>query len=231
MSRNLGRLFAVAALAVSACAQTSSQFTSLPLSSAATYSRAFSMNEQHLQATPSGALCANSAFAHGYRHGYDQGFHVGDLDVHMGREATIVIKAREYQQGGREYNNAFGSKQLFQEGYQAGFRGGYIDAITGLEYRVSDRTRIAASGMVDVLPPGRRIYFDQGFAGGYRSALAHNAPTENVNAEYVEQYCQKTASGSHPLEYCSGFSRGYMLGMFNAPPTAAKVASSQTAGH
>src|SRR5215470_5980325 len=40
--------------------------------------------EAHMN-DPAGPLCARSAFAHGYLHGYEEGFHNADLDIHMGR--------------------------------------------------------------------------------------------------------------------------------------------------
>src|SRR5207302_2433270 len=224
-------LGALAVLALPACAQSSSQFSSLALSSNDSSSHWPIAAERHLQPTSTGALFSNSAFAHGYRHGYDEGFHVGDLDIHMGRSARLIMKAGEFRQAGREYNDAFGSKQLFHAGYQAGFHSGYSDALAGFEYRAGERTRAAAEGLSDVLPPSRRKHFDEGFAGGYMSAQTQHAPVAGVTYAYVEQYCDKTPSESHPLEYCSGCSRGYVLGMFNAPLSTTKAANSQSAGH
>jgi hypothetical protein len=227
--RNLRICAVIVTFAVSAFAQSSSQFSSLTLSPGVSSSRWPVAGERHLQDSSSGALLADSAFAHGYRHGYDEGFHMGDLDIHMGRSARFGAALKESRQAGRDYNNAFGSKELFGEGYQAGFHCGYSDALAGFEYRAGKRTREAAEGLT-ILPPSRREFFDEGFAGGYKSAQTHEAPV-GVTSAYLQQYCDKTLSRSHPLEYCSGFSRGYVLGMFNAPPSHGKVASSQSARH
>jgi hypothetical protein len=148
----------------------------------------------------------------------------------MGRSAQVGARIKESRQSARTYNSAFGSKKLFDEGYQAGFHSGYSDAMTGFEYRAGKRTREAAEGLT-VLPPSRRKLFDEGFAGGYKSAQAHDAPISGVTSAYVEQYCDKTLSRSHPLEYCSGFSRGYVLGMFSAPPSADMIAGSRSSRH
>jgi hypothetical protein len=215
-------------LAVAATAQTSSSFTSLIIPSAGVGSRIGISGDRHLQPTPLGSLCANSAFAHGYRHGYDQGFHVGDLDLQLGREARVIVTSKEYRQLAREYRSIFGSRELFEKGYQAGFRSGYADAITGAEYRVRERTNTASAGLnPDLLPPNRRAHFDEGFASGYESAQTQGAPSQGMTADYVEQYCRKTASGVYALEYCSGFSRGYVLGIFNAPTTNTEHATSR----
>ena len=216
-------------LAVAATAQTTSSFTSLIIPSAAGSSIGIS-GDRHLQPTPLGSLCANSAFAHGYRHGYDQGFHVGDLDLQLGRDARMVVTSKEYRQPAREYRSIFGSRELFEKGYQAGFHSGYSDAITDAEYRVRERTNTAAAGLnTDLLPPNRRAHFDEGFATGYESAQTRGALSQGMTVDYVEQYCRKTASGVYALEYCSGFSRGYVLGIFNAPTTNTENAKSRAA--
>jgi len=226
--RGLHCLIAVVLLAISVRAQTSSQYapTSLPPISSA--SGPFFGGERHLQDSPVGALYQISAFAHGYRHGYEQGFHAGDGDVHMGRTVRVAPKSKD---GIRDYSATFGSKQLFQEGYQAGFRSGYNDAILGLEFRASERIRSVAAGLNLSLSASRRSSFDEGFANGFRSSHSSGAPVERVTAEYVEQYCRTSASGLHGLEYCSGFSRGYILGIADVPTVTDKIASTINSRH
>src|SRR5438270_5139399 len=145
--RNLRFCTVIAALAIPAFAQSSSQFSSLSLSPEISSSQWPTAGERHLQDSSTGALLSDSAFAHGYRHGYDEGFHVGDLDIHMGRSARIGTELKESRPARREYNNVFGSKDLFVEGYQAGFHSGYSDAMVGFEYRAGKRTREAAEGL------------------------------------------------------------------------------------
>ena len=230
LCRNVRICVVLAAFTTPMFAQSPSQFSSLALTPSTSSSRWPVAAERHLQDGSTAALLSDSAFAHGYRHGYDEGFHLGDLDIHMGRPARVATGFKEYRQAGREYNSAFGSKELFDEGYRAGIRCGYSDAMAGFEYRASRRTREAADGL-SVLPPSRRKFFDEGFAGGYKSAQSHDAPAPGVTSAYLEQHCEKTASHSRPLEYCSGFSRGYLLGMFSAPPSSGKIASSPASAH
>jgi hypothetical protein len=206
-------LLALAMAATSSFAQGSSSFTSLALPSPTVTSRPGIANERHLKPNSVGALYANSAFAHGYRHGYEEGFHVGDFALQMGRNVDLVSPPGEYRQAPRGYRSDFGSRESFDRGYQAGFRSGYSDAITGEEYRLKGRVSAAAAGLsTDILPPNRRAHFDQGVAGGFASSQIANAPKRGMTVEYIEQYCRKTASGMYALEYCSGFSRGYLLG-------------------
>jgi len=225
--RELYFLIAVPLLAISVCAQTSSQYAASSSPAIPSSSKPFFGGDKHFQDTPVGTLYQDSAFAHGYRHGYEQGFHSGDVDVHMGRTVRAVPELKEYRQGFREYSDTFGSKQLFQEGYQAGFVSGYNDAILGLEFRASERIRSVAAGLNPILSPNRRSYFDEGFANGFMSSQSSGAPVERVTAEYVEQYCRRTTSGLRGLEYCSGFGRGYMLGMADAQAATDKIASTK----
>ena len=206
-------------------------FTSLSIPSSLPSSRPGITAERHLQATSIGSLYANSAFAHGYRHGYDEGYRVGDLDIQIGREPRMATGYKEAHQAGRGYCSSFGSRELFEKGYEGGFRGGYSDAVSGAEYRVRQRVESAATGLaIDPLPANRRAHFDKGFAAGYESAQTRNAPSLGMTIDYVEQYCRKTASGPYALEYCSGFSRGYQLGIFNAPTASGSELAGATIG-
>lgn len=207
-------LMFLAMAATSSFAQGSSSFTSLVLPSATVTSRRGMANERHLQANSVGALYANSAFAHGYRHGYDEGFHIGDFALQLGGDVNLILSPKEYKQAPRAYRGDFGSKESFDQGYEAGFRSGYGDAITGEEYCLSRRMSTAAAGLtLEILPPNRRAHFDEGVAGGFASSQTSSAPKRGMTSEYIEQYCRKTAAGMYALEYCSGFSRGYLLGI------------------
>ena len=210
----LVRIFGLVVLsfwAALVAAQNSIDFSSIPLSSSSSHVHWLVGSERHLQPTSIGALFLDSAFAHGYRHGYDEGFHAADLDIHMGRPAHTMTK-RDLRQAGHEYNNSFGSRARFQQGYEAGLSDGYGDGFAGNEYQVSERAKLAALGLSDALPPSRRQYFDEGFAGGYASAYVETVPSKGMTLEYLEQYCREKLLGSHPPEYCSGFSRGFIFG-------------------
>jgi len=201
----------IAMCALAAAAQNPTEFASVPLAFSSSHPNWLFGNERHLQPTSVGALFLDSAFAHGYRHGYDQGFHAADIDIHMGRLAQAITK-RDLRLSRREYNSSFGNRTHFEQGYQAGFFAGYDDAFAGRDYRASERAKFAASGLLDALPPSRRQYFDDGFASGYASAHVKSVASEGMTLDYVEQYCREKLLGSHPAEYCSGFSRGFIFG-------------------
>jgi hypothetical protein len=173
-----------------------------------------SINEPHFQSTPTGALFFNSAFAHGHRHGYEEGFHMGDLDIQMGREPRQVEKTSEFRHDREGFKAEFGDKNSFRNGYQRGFRIGYMEAFAGLPFRGTQRAANAASGLKEFLPTSQRSSFDQGFQGGYLSASSLAKP-HDVTLQYAEHYCQSAAAGQQQRtgEYCAGYSRGYIFGV------------------
>lgn len=227
MRRAAYSLIVVFACAGASIAQTSTQFTSLANHSATVNPRSFSANEPHIQSEMLGPLYANSAFAHGYRHGYEQGFHVGDLDIHLGRTGRIAMSSKEYSPAGREYRPSFGSRRLFEDGYQAGFHSGYADAVSGGEFRATQRAKTASAGLSEVLPNTRRVHFDEGIEAGYKSAQSQNAPIAHMNLEYVELYCRQSLTSAYSLEYCSGFARGYMLGISGMTSDSSRIVTAQ----
>lgn len=205
--------FTITAFAIFAVAQQSNLLPNTSGSLPATKSQF--QTERHLLASPAGDLYYDSAFAHGYRHGYEEGFHVGDLDLQMGREPRKLSKIAEYQHDCPGFKRNFGAKELFRQGFREGFRSGYQDASSGGEFRETEKVEAAAQGIRLLLGSGQRAAFDQGFSGGYASAAAQRSTSKLVTLDYVEQYCQKTQAPekTYGAEYCSGFSRGYLLGL------------------
>lgn len=183
--------------------------------------------DAHLQSTPTGALFYNSCFAHGYRHGYEQGFHMGDLDIQMGRDAQNFEKTAEFRHDLQGFDATLGDKNSFRAGYRQGFRVAYREALAGLPFRGTIRTENAAKGLSDFLQKEERTFFDQGFSGGYLTASKLTKPS-GVSLAYAEQYCQRAQPAAQPHigEYCSGYSRGYLLGVSDSPTGAMAAGSS-----
>src|SRR5204863_5173776 len=92
------------------------------------------------------------ALADGSRQSYEDGFHVGDVDDHRGREPRLTMKGKDYLQAIRQYRPAIGSKTLFEDGFHAGLRSGYADAISGSEFRASQWAMTAVTGLTEILP-------------------------------------------------------------------------------
>src|SRR5881394_3231825 len=91
--------------------------------------------EYHLTADAAHQLYVNSVFAHGHRHGYEEGFHDAEVDLQMGRGF------REFESPGKApkmvgYVSEFGSKKLFRAGSEYGYLAGYSDSAAGRPFRM-----------------------------------------------------------------------------------------------
>jgi len=156
--------------------------------------------DHHVSADPAQRLFRASPFAHGYIHGYETGFGMGDEDVQMGRGAQDVRRSSEYKKASEGYRPDFGSRESFRAGFREGLAIGYRDALSGGEFRALGELRRLATGVDDelVVDSTDRLY-DGGFLAGYRAA----------RQEAADQ-CQKAPAGRE--RFCSGFLDGYELG-------------------
>jgi hypothetical protein len=172
-----------------------------------------SNQDYHLTQDPDRAIYQSSAFAHGHRHGYEEGFHAGDEDYQMRREPSAEHKLPK----DRGYQASFGSKRSYLAGFEHGFRAGYADSYTGHTFR---RSLLALS---DLSAPqssadSRDIsayQFDLGLADGYRQGLSNsdNIADQPGIAESAAWRCRQDA---HPAKYCSGFGAGYVIGRWDS---------------
>ena len=160
-------------------------------------------------------LCKKSAFVHGYIHGYEQGFHVADLDLQMGHDVSDPTKIKAYRDA-VGYRGRFGDKAFFESGYHEGFRVGYADGVDGRAFRAVSELRAAALGVQEEgdLRPSK--VFDQGFSSGYSAGVQHGLRDGRVGIAFQEVSAQCPEGLFHSLgrgdEYCSGYGRGYRLG-------------------
>jgi len=116
--------------------------------------------DPHISADSGTNLYAASAFAHGLRHGYEEGFHAADRDLHLSAfsfDEIAVPKARRVV----GYRSEFGSKESFQKGFAQGFRLGYSDSVKGIAFRMTPPVVTIAAK-----PDGD---FDRGVRYGYLS--------------------------------------------------------------
>ncbi len=167
--------------------------------------------DQHLD-DRAGVLYQRSAFAHGYLHGYEDGFHEADQDLHMGHLLPGVTVHRERRDTQSSYRLEFGDRNLFMKGYREGLRAGYDDGVAGREFRAIDDLRAAADG----LDPNRNaMHFDRGFADGYAGGRQQTA-TQNVTSidfSYVGSWCREQLKHNESSDqYCDAYTRGYRLG-------------------
>jgi flagellar biosynthesis/type III secretory pathway protein FliH len=180
----------------------------------AAVSTGFAQSDDHLVLDQAKSLYAQSVFAHGYRHGYEEGFHIGDQDLQMGRRVRICEKISEYKQGRTHFRATFGDKSAFERGYKQGFSRGYEDAFSGREFQAVKSGRIVALGLDQgIQNTGQSHAFDTGFASGYDLAMKNALHNVGGDLEYLTQHCEKTADPKlkDRETYCQGYARGLVF--------------------
>jgi hypothetical protein len=115
----------------------------------------------HLTSDSANNIYAASAFAHGMRHGYEEGFHDADRDLHLSAFSLDDVEIPKPKKT-IGYQPSFGSKDSFRKGYQQGYRLGYADSVKGIAFRMS------APHVTVAAKPDRD--FDRGVQYGYISS-------------------------------------------------------------
>jgi hypothetical protein len=160
-------------------------------------------DDYHVSSDPAQRLFRLSPFAHGYIHGYESGFGMGDEDVQMGRGDQHIEKTGEYRSADRGYEPAFGDRESFRAGFREGLTMGYRDANTGGEFRAFSELRRLATGLEnDLVKNGADAPYDGGFLAGYRAA--RQAKPDECTGHPNDN--------STKARFCSGFLDGYELG-------------------
>ena len=169
----------------------------------------------HLSHESTGVLFQRSVFAHGYIHGYEEGFHWGNLDFQTGRS---VSRAKEARASKSSYDKIFWGRKRFRTGYHRGFLAGYCDGLNGRHFRAQDVAKEAARGLPDAPPDDVKhlAAFDSGLSDGYDLGDVHG---QNASRDEDEYDATTTLCGPgskehalHPPLYCVGFERGYTMG-------------------
>lgn len=160
-------------------------------------SRQHNNSDPHTTSDPARALYQHSAFAHGFIHGYEQGFHDADLDFHVGRTDRNLDTFPEYRKASGGYRENLGDRNNFQRGYREGFAQGYGDSFHSRRFRAPMVARAAAEHLKDYVGNSKEL--DGGFTAGY---LAERSNPQSLPA------CQAGNSAS----YCSGFILGAEFG-------------------
>lgn len=166
--------------------------------------------DTHVISDPAAALYKRSSFAHGYRHGYEEGFRIADRDYHLGREPQLLACSEKKIKNisspkVRGYEKRFGDKANFSSGYEHGYIAGYTDSYNGRMFRVLELHLAALKTSPNVQAENADLEFDRGFGDGYRSFSFHaQAPTDTDK-------CPKDSPN-----YCDGFDRGVVVGRADA---------------
>jgi len=170
--------------------------------------------DSHLSHDGTGALFQHSVFAHGYIHGYEEGFHWGNLDFQTGRP---VSRGHEARAAKSSYERTFGGRGRFKAGYHRGFLAGYHDGFSGREFRAHEMAKVAAKDLPETPHDAKQLTtFDSGVSDGYDLGAIHgqNASRDDDDFDATTELCTAGTKehASHPPLYCAGFRRGYTMG-------------------
>lgn len=163
----------------------------------------------HVTSDPARFLYSVSAFAHGHRHGYEDGFHQADEDLHMGRTQSQIKLTPVKPRG---FSDSFGSHGSFNRGYMMGYLQGYRDSAADREFHPLPSD--VDLGALLLLSPADQKSFDQGFETGYRST-----PEEIAR----QTRCDLNAHDDSPL--CAGVRVGMQVARAGAADANSQVAS------
>ena len=153
-------------------------------------------------------LYQSSSWAHGYVHGYEQGFHIGDLDLQLAKAArnpekdeTAKIRMR------REY----GDRKSFSKGFKQGLQVGYADAYSGREFRAFRELRKLAQDFEPAPASSKKATdgnraIDEGYKKGLAAGLYDGRTGRKFTNRADVDPCKRDTG------YCAFHDRGVQLG-------------------
>lgn len=177
--------------------------------------------DHHLNASPAQALYRSSAWAHGYIHGYEWGFHYGGFDFHLARSWRDIRHVKQYKDIGEAYRPEYGDKDSFVRGYRSGFEVGYADAYTGHDFRAAEQARsfVADPGWPSEAQPDRKVSvaMDNGYKLGRTAGLADGRNRAEYHPDRSE--CPGSGASDHTCPaFLVGYKWGYSDGYNNQMP-------------
>lgn len=174
-------------------------------------------DEPHLNG-PLAKLMQHCPFAHGYLHGYEQGFHLADSDFHLGRSRENKALLQTKPADG--YRSSFGDHVSFRRGFREGLLAGYADSMAGRDFR-------AYRDLSFYQPSAESLRFeddvDRGYALGYQLGFRNGAQSVNTDSDFDAdpEPCPAHSAddGSLPPSsraYCDGYAKAYAIGYRDA---------------
>ncbi len=183
-------------------------------------------------AGPAAELVRRSTFTHGYLHGYEAGFHAGDVDFHAARVRT----PRQLREIDRPvgYQPEFGSRESFRSGFHEGFLAGYEDSIAGRDFR-GFQIVAAFANSDPAFPKDFDLGVVEGYKTGQRVGIEDLEADADFNPEQAACPAKPDRDGRRPAyadAYCSGYVSAYRLGYRDGflratPAPAATVVAAQ----
>lgn len=172
-------------------------------------------------------LYSVSAFAHGHRHGYEEGYRVADLEIHFGSRQRELSDSDI--PGKMQYQGSFGDKQSFRRGFIRGFLAGYRDSYAHEPFRIPawlhevppfPWTNDLPQGGETPAPPRRlRRSFDEGARSGYEAGWTApvDDPAASALAGQAGDACNSTPQARKD-GFCDGFRQGFLLAIHDRAP-------------
>ncbi len=187
---------------------------------------AAAQHDAHFLAARTSAIAHHSAFAHGYLHGYEDGFSAGDLDLQMAHPPIIAerLKADEKASG---YRREFGEKRFWETGFRQGFHVGYADAVGGRSFRAVDEVqRLGEPAGTKAVPSAA---YDAGMQRGYVSGRAQGLADGRARRAESTVAPKCPLNGVHYEEFCAAFRGAYRMGYADGYVNVARPAVVQAA--
>ena len=164
--------------------------------------------DAHFETARIAAIAHRSSFLHGYLHGYEEGFHQADLDLQMGRIARGEYVRERVPNG---YRGEFGSKHMYEAGYQKGFEVGFSDGVDGRTFRAIDNV-IAATATTGTQNASAGGTFDDGMRSGYQAGRTQGLTDAREEAAQRPPSACPSHNAKNQQEFCAAFTGGYQLG-------------------
>ena len=183
--------------------------------------------DRHVFSDDAQSLYRRSAFAHGYIHGYEEGFHCANLDWHMGRSRRDIGHELHVAKVDRRrilYQESYGDKKTFMKGYEQGYQEAYNDVFDGKPFRAVNEARAAAAGLSGPGSPDRN--FDDGFVAGITAA--HGGQTMLVrDVNTTNEWCIQNVQNAKG-DYCNGYARGVIFASGATPSLATQTTTARS---
>jgi hypothetical protein len=185
------------------------------------FCQAQAQGDFHMREDDARRLYRISAFAHGHRHGYEQGFRQADEELHVGH-LQRTLREKDVPKP-KDYKRLYGNKNLFRQGFIYGFMAGYKDSFEERSFRLPEWTAaVPPFAWMSDLPQSEgemvpdaklRAGFEAGIVDGYKSGLI--TPVMDADSRAVASQAARicgSPSQARPEGYCDGFTQGFLFG-------------------
>jgi hypothetical protein len=163
--------------------------------------------DTHVTLDSARELYQSSSWAHGYVHGYEQGFHIGDLDVQLAKGARDPEKDESAKIRMRQ---VYGDLKNFSRVLKQGLLVGYADAYSGREFRAFRELRKLAQDFEPVTTSSNDQDGDRAIDEGYKKGLAAGLYDGRTGRKFTNRAdvdpCKRDTG------YCAFHDRGVQLG-------------------